>query len=272
VDLETFIAGAGRKAKAGQLVRLLNIPLSKAIHFQEYQNGKQHADALKDAWQHQHGAAGREWVKWLADHQQKAKDAVRAAEARWRGLIPADYGEQVHRVGARFAILEAALLLGEVITGWDTQTSRDAIQHSFNVWVREFGTGNKEHQQIIEQCEAFLNAYGMSRFAPLDYDPRDLPIHELYGYRDKGGESDEPVLFYVLPTPFRDQLAKGFNKDTAARILSEAGMLKKSTSVKGWQIRMPRLRHLNNARPWAYALFFAPEAEPEPEQKLAREA
>ncbi|QNK06852.1 DUF927 domain-containing protein [Enterobacter sp. JUb54] len=272
VDLETFIAGAGRKAKAGQLVRLLNIPLSKAIHFQEYQNGKQHADALKDAWQHQHGAAGREWVKWLADHQQEAKDAVRAAEARWRSLIPADYGEQVHRVGARFAILEAALVLGEVITGWDTQTSRDAIQHSFNAWVREFGTGNKEHQQIIEQCEAFLNAYGMSRFAPLDYDPRDLPIHELYGYRDKGGESDEPVLFYVLPAPFRDQLAKGFNKDTAARILSEAGMLKKSSSVKGWQIRMPRLRHLNNARPWAYALFFAPEAEPEPEQKLTREA
>lgn len=138
--------------------------------------------------------------------------------------------------------------------------------------MREFGTGNKEHQQIIEQCEAFLNAYGMSRFAPLDYDPRDLPIHELYGYRDKGGESDEPVLFYVLPAPFRDQLAKGFNKDTAARILSEAGMLKKSNSVKGWQIRMPRLRHLNKARPWAYALFFAPEAEPEPEQKLTREA
>lgn len=272
VDLETFIAGAGRKAKAGQLVRLLNIPLSKAIHFQEYQNGKQHADALKDAWQHQHGAAGREWVKWLANHQQEAKDAVRAAEARWRSLIPADYGEQVHRVGARFAILEAALVLGKVITGWDTQTSRDAIQHSFNAWVREFGTGNKEHQQIIEQCEAFLNAYGMSRFAPLDYDPRDLPIHELYGYRDKGGESDEPVLFYVLPAPFRDQLAKGFNKDTAARILCEAGMLKKSTSVKGWQIRMPRLRHLNNARPWAYALFFAPEAEQEPEQKLTREA
>jgi hypothetical protein len=27
MDLETFIASAGRKAKAGQLVRLLNIPM-----------------------------------------------------------------------------------------------------------------------------------------------------------------------------------------------------------------------------------------------------
>lgn len=71
-------------------------------------------------------------------------------------------------------------------------------------------TGNKEHQQIIEHCEAFVNAYGMSRFAPLDYDPRDLPIHELYGYRDKGGDFNEPVLFYVLPTPFKNEVAKGF--------------------------------------------------------------
>ena len=33
MDLETFIATAGRKTKAGQLVRLLNIPLSKAVRF-----------------------------------------------------------------------------------------------------------------------------------------------------------------------------------------------------------------------------------------------
>ena len=183
MDLETFIATAGRKTKAGQLVRLLNIPLSKAVRFHNHQNGKQHADALKDAYQHHHGAAGREWIKWLADHQQQAIDTVRECEERWRSLIPADYGEQVHRVGARFAILEAALLLGDVVTGWDAQTCRDAIQHSYNAWVREFGTGNKEHQQIIEQTEAFLNAHGLSRFAPFPYSPADLPIKDLAGYR-----------------------------------------------------------------------------------------
>jgi uncharacterized protein (DUF927 family) len=45
--METFISGAGKKVKAGQLVRLLNIPMNKAIKFHGYQNGKQHADALK---------------------------------------------------------------------------------------------------------------------------------------------------------------------------------------------------------------------------------
>jgi len=126
-----------------------------------------------------YGAARREWVQWLANHQQEARDAADAARVRWRVLTPEGHGEQVHRVGERFAIMEAALLLAENITGWDPQACRDAIQHNFNAWVKEFGTGNKEHQQIIEQAEAFLNTYGLSRYLPYpDSDPRDLPIRE----------------------------------------------------------------------------------------------
>lgn len=225
MDLETFIANTGQRAKAGQLVRLLNIPLSKSVRFHEHQNGKQHADALKDAYQQNHGAAGREWVKWLAEHQQRAVEAVREAESRWRSLIPSDYGEQVHRVGARFAVLEAALILGRVVTGWDVQTCRDAVQHSFNAWVREFGTGNKEHQQIVEQCEAFLNAHGLSRYAPIGYDPRDLPIRDLAGYRKKGGHESDPIIFYTFPATFEQEIAKGFNAKQFAEVLKGAGMI-----------------------------------------------
>ncbi|WP_370557387.1 DUF927 domain-containing protein [Edwardsiella tarda] len=242
MDLETFIATVGRKTKAGQLVRLLNIPLSKAVNFHDHQNGKQHADALKDAYQHHHGAAGRQWIKWLADHQQQAINTVRECEARWRSLIPADYGEQVHRVAARFAVLEAALLLGNVVTGWDKQTCQDAIQHSFNAWVREFGTGNKEHQQIIEQAEAFLNAYGLSRFAPIPYSPEDLPIKELAGYRKGGGLDDEKMVFYTLPATFEKEIAAGFNPKQFAEALKHAGMLTPPQTGRGFQRKSPRIR------------------------------
>ncbi|HHT0922634.1 TPA: DUF927 domain-containing protein [Klebsiella pneumoniae] len=241
MDLETFIASAGRKAKAGQLVRLLNIPMRRAVRFHEHTNGKHHADALKDAYQHNHGVSGREWVKWLADHQQEAVSAVRAAEERWRSLIPSDYGEQVHRVGARFAILEAALLLGKVITGWDEQTCRDAIQYSYNAWLREFGTGNKEHQQIIEQTEAFLNAYGMSRFAPFPYDPTSLPISNMAGYRQKGGHETDPIVFYTFPAAFEGEIARGFNSRQFAEVLKKAGMLTPPTSGRGFQRKSPRI-------------------------------
>lgn len=242
MDLETFIATSGRKTKAGQLVRLLNIPLSKAVRFHDYQNGKQHADALKDAYQHHHGAAGREWIKWLADHQQQAIKTVRDCESRWRSLIPSDYGEQVHRVAARFAILEAALLLGEVVTGWDAQTCRDAIQHSYNAWLREFGTGNKEHQQIIEQTEAFLNAYGLSRFAPFPYSPADLPIKDLAGYRQRGEHDESPMIFYTFPATFEKEIACGFNAKQFAEVLKKAGMLTPPNSGRGYQRKSPRIQ------------------------------
>ncbi|HGA2725504.1 TPA: DUF927 domain-containing protein [Enterobacter hormaechei] len=261
VDLETFIAGAGRKAKAGQLVRLLNIPLSKAVRFHGHESGKHHADALKDAYQSHHGAAGRAWVQWLADHQQEAVNAVREAEARWRGIIPADYGEQVHRVGARFAILEAALMAGRVITGWDEQTCRDAIQYSFNAWIREFGTGNKEHQQIIEQTEAFLNAHGLSRFAPFPYDPGSLPIANLAGYRQKGGHDTDPVVFYTFPAAFEKEIAQGFNAKMFAEVLKNAGMLTPPNTGRGYQRKSPRIdgRQIN-----VYVIQYQPEgSQPE---------
>ncbi|HBL0476612.1 TPA: DUF927 domain-containing protein, partial [Escherichia coli] len=196
----------------------------------------------KDAYQHHHGAAGREWIKWLADHQQQAIKTVRDCESRWRSLIPSDYGEQVHRVAARFAILEAALLLGEVVTGWDAQTCRDAIQHSYNAWLREFGTGNKEHQQIIEQTEAFLNAYGLSRFAPFPYSPADLPIKDLAGYRQRGEHDESPMIFYTFPATFEKEIACGFNAKQFAEVLKKAGMLTPPNSGRGYQRKSPRIQ------------------------------
>lgn len=262
MDLETFISTTGQKVKAGQLVRLLNIPLSKAVRFHEYQNGKQHADALKDAWQSHHGAAGRAWVKWLTENPQQAVKAVREAESRWRSLIPADYGEQVHRVAGRFAIIEAALLLSRVITCWDEQTCRDAVQHRYNAWVREFGTGNKEHQQIIEQAEAFLNAHGLSRYAPLGYDPRDLPIRDLAGYRKKGSQENDPIIFYTFPATFEQEVAKGFNAKQFAEALKNAGMLTPPTSGRGYQGRVRE----DGRQIRVYVLNFMAEEGGEPEE------
>ncbi|EMD1657075.1 DUF927 domain-containing protein [Pluralibacter gergoviae] len=259
MDIETFLSAGGLKVKAGQLVRLLNIPMEKATVFNGLDNGKAHADALKEAWIDNHGAAGREWVKWLANHQQEAKQAVRDAQTRWRGLIPADYGEQVHRVAERFAILEAALITGADITGWSEQASRDAIQHSFNAWVKEFGTGNKEHQQIIEQCEAFLNAYGFSRFLPYpETDARDLPIKELAGYRTGSPTGEDTYKFYTFPAAFEQEIASGFNPRQFAKALASAGMLEAGDNGRH---KKKALRRMGGKQHVFYVLMFSPDGE-----------
>lgn len=164
-------------------------------------------------------------------------------------------------MAARFAILEAALILSGQITGWDEQTCRDAVQHSYNAWVREFGTGNKEHQQIIEQCEAFLNAHGLSRYAPFPYDPAGLPIRDQAGYRSKGAHDADPMVFYTFPSTFEQEIAKGFNAKQFAEALKQAGMLTPPTSDRGYQRKSPRIE---GRQIRVYVLNFLPEdSQPE---------
>lgn len=241
MDIETFLSSGGLKVKAGQLVRLINIPMEKAKCFNGLSNGKLHADEINESCINNHGAAGREWIKWISEHREDVKKAARDAKKRWSGLIPDEYGEQVKRVADRFAILEASLIAGKHITGWGEQESRDAIQFCFNSWIREFGTGNREHKQIVEQLEAFLNSYGKSRFAPIPYDVRDLPIQNLAGYRQKPANDEQPIIFYAFPAVFENEISQGFNAKQFARSLAAEGILKPPASGRGYQRKSPRI-------------------------------
>ncbi|MDN6115655.1 MAG: DUF927 domain-containing protein, partial [Enterobacterales bacterium] len=184
IDLESYIRADGGKINAGQLVRLLNVPISKATEFHGYADGKAHADAMKDGYQNNFGAIGRKWIAYLAEHRDQAVKVVRDSERRWLSLLPPEASEQVRRVASRFAILDAALRLSSYLTGWDESVSHDALLHSFNAWVSEFGMGNREAKAWVEQATAFLQQFGLSRYLPYpDSDPRDLPIKNLAGYR-----------------------------------------------------------------------------------------
>ncbi len=261
-DIETYLLNAGVKVNAGQLVRLLNIPIERAVELHECESGKHHADTIKVNCRANYGSAGRRWIEYLSAHKDEAREGYHAAQKRWNRLIPANYGEQVHRASDRFAMVEAALLTGRIITGWSEQDCRDAVQAVFNVWLAEFGTGNKEIEQIVEQATAFLNTYGMSRYAPLPYDERDMPVRDLAGYRErKGGHDDAPVIFYTLPSAFKQEMAKGFNAESFAAALTTIGMLKKPARGKGYQGRTPRLKHLGNTQPRAYVMMLIPDEE-----------
>ena len=261
-DIETFLLTSGVKVNAGQLVRLLNIPIERATELHECETGKEHADLIKINCRANYGAVGREWIEYLSHHKTEALEAYTTAQKRWIKLIPSSYGEQVHRASDRFAAIEAALIMGSVITGWNEQDCRDTVQAVFNVWLAEFGTGNKEIEQMAEQAIAFLNTYGMSRFAPLPYDERDLPIKDLAGYREKAGLHDEdPILFYTLPATFKQEVAKGFNADTFAETLHTIGILKKPSKGRGYQSRTPRLKHLGNIQQRAYILMLVPDED-----------
>lgn len=227
IDLESYIRADGGKINAGQLVRLLNVPISKATEFHGYADGKAHADAMKDGYQNNFGAIGRKWIAYLAEHRDQAVKVVRDSERRWLSLLPPEASEQVRRVASRFAILDAALRLSSDLTGWDESVSHDALLHSFNAWVSEFGMGNREAKAWVEQAAAFLQQFGLSRYLPYpDSDPRDLPIKNLAGYRVTNRVTDV-IAFHTWPTVFKDEIAAGANYTAFAQVLADAGMLDK---------------------------------------------
>jgi putative DNA primase/helicase len=254
IDLESYIRADGGRVNAGQLVRLLNVPITKATVFHGYQDGKAHADAIRDASNAHYGAVGRTWIAHLASQKENALATYRETERRWLSLLPDDASEQVRRVASRFAVLESALLLSASFTGWTAQECHDALQHSFYAWVNEFGMGNREAKAWVEQADAFLHQFGYSRYLPHpNPDPRDLPIKDLAGYRVKKPGADT-LVFHTFPAVFNNEIAAGANAAAFAQVLADAGMLdkpakgitRKSLRIDGKQPRFVVLMTLDD--------------------------
>ncbi|MDR0806984.1 MAG: DUF927 domain-containing protein [Enterobacteriaceae bacterium] len=259
-DLESYIKADGVKVNAGQLVRLLNVPITKATEYHGYADGKAHADALRAASQNHYGAAGRQWIKDLASQKEAAAEAVSAAGQRWLSLLPKEASDQVRRVSSRFAILEAALMLSGHLTGWNAQECRDALLHSFNAWVNEFGMQNREARAWIEQTESFLQRFGYSRYLPHpDTDPRDLPVKDLAGYRVKDTKTDN-LIFHTFPIVFKEEIASGINPIAFANVLADAGMLDKPKN----RIDKKTIR-VDGRQPRFVVLCYQPETETDDE-------
>ncbi|CRL46718.1 hypothetical protein SGGMMB4_05572 [Sodalis glossinidius str. 'morsitans'] len=68
-------------------------------------------------------------------------------------------------------------------------------------------------------------------------------------------------MFYVLPKPFKEEMAKGFDSTQFARTLNESGRLKKPAKGKGYQTLTPRLEHLEGIQQRAYLVVQLTAAE-----------
>lgn len=230
-DLESFIREEGQQVKAGQLVRLLNIPLTVASQFHELADGAAHARAITKAYQANFGAVGRTWLAWLVDNRKSVEDAFNAAQTRWGAITTArNGGGQVGRVANSFAILEAALMLSLSLTGWRAEDCRAAVEHSFDSWLSNFGTGDREQVQLAEMVETFLLSQ-RSRFTDIDAVGITAPTNRA-GWVERGKTKSGGSLYYVIPGVFRDEIIRGSEPKEACKTLHEAGVLHVSDGAR----------------------------------------
>jgi putative DNA primase/helicase len=252
----------GRKTRAGQLVRLMDIPADRGFGHGAFDNpgGYSHAgglaDAIKDAAVSAYGTAGPEFVQRIvADGLAGITDVAKAfTKAFVDRVIKPDASEQVKRVAKKFALIACAgeLAITYGIAPWTRGQARSAAIWAFNQWLeRRGGGGAHEEQQAIEQVRLLVEQHGEARFERVeDYGiMEEDKVRDRLGWRRGEGSDRE---WWVPPQVWKEVICEGLDPTSVARTLHAHGMLRKQGD-KHWQAVV----RIGNASRRAYVLTAA---------------
>lgn len=225
--IATTMAEGGHRAKAGQAVRLLDIPAARRFgawdELHGLPNGAAFADALRRAAVAHHGHAGRAFLEKLTHDGRDFCELLERLKAL--PIFAGDGGEgQDKRTAGRFALVALA---GEVateygITGWPEGAAIEAAAEGFKAWRSSRGRGNDERRQILECVSSFIERHGDSRFSNADGSNSDdvIRINRAGWWRGDGGGR-----VYLFNADGMREALKGFDFKLALDVLQEAGAL-----------------------------------------------
>jgi uncharacterized protein (DUF927 family) len=241
VGLAEKLAEVGRKAKAGQSVRLIEIPadagaghgLFETLH--GFTGGDALARHLHAATERHQGHAIRQFLECVTKDPVALADRLKAAMADWQGRhVQKKVDGQVSRVAARFALVAAAGELAAAIgiVPWLDGEADRAAAVCFKAWLdRRGGVGSAEARAGVAQVQTFIESHGASRFVPIWESGEDpSKFINRAGYRRKN--SADEWEYYVFPHAWKDEICKGLDAAAVAKELSARGLLLRGTDDK----------------------------------------
>ena len=259
-DLETQLRLQGAKVHAGQLVRLLNVPLEEANNLHNFPNNKAHADHLNEKVQECFGVIGREWIAFLSNNADAVKSTYKIIRQKWLDLSNNMSGQVQRVAGDRFAVLETALYLAKDLTQWTEEESAQAILKNFLNWKEEFGENSREESALINTMTDWL-LINESSFIEYPADPSAKIPLKIAGVRvlEDNAEGEEPC--YFIYSKIFDEIIEGFPKKMAQNILFSIGLLKKpDKSEKGYNEYLFKIpKKMLGKTPRAYKIVPFPE-------------
>lgn len=230
ISLADMLASEGKKVKAGQEVRVVDLPADAGQGlgiFDQIPPGfataGAFADSLKQAAGQHHGAVFREYLRLLTKDRDKHIATVNDYRGDWKAeYVPEGAGGQVLRVADAFAVVAAA---GELatdlgLTGWPEGEAAIAAAHCFKAWLdHRGGLGSQEEREALKQVKYFFESNGAAMFTPLEVRPKDDRTMYRKGFRDEQGD------FYVFPEGFERDICRGVDRAFVVALLRERGWL-----------------------------------------------
>lgn len=229
----TTMAEGGQRAKAGQSVRLLDVPAARRFGAWDtlhgFPNGPALSDSIKRAAAKHHGQAGRAFLERLTRDTRDFADRLELIKALPAFAVDGAAGQD-KRAAARFALFALA---GELateygVTGWPEGEAINAAVEAFKAWRGLRGTGNDEQRQVVDRVAEFIERHGDSRFSDvLAHDGDAMRINRAGWWRDEPGGR----VYLFTAAGIKEALA-GFDFKRALDTLQAAGVLPPSSGER----------------------------------------
>lgn len=225
VTIASRMSAGGLEAKAGQAVRVLDIPVSgKHGLFDELHgrpSGAALSQAVVNAAAKSYGHAGpafvRAWIEWRKGGH--PSDDIAGMEHR--------FGKFDGQDGRAARLLAVCALAGEIaarknIVPWGAGAAADAAVHAFKLWreSRSLAGKNVEHEAILQAVADFIDKHGDSRFSPMN-DRDDSAVRDRAGY----WRSVEGKRHYLFASSALKEATKGYDLSRVLKALEQAGAL-----------------------------------------------
>lgn len=242
LGLADKLAENGMKSKGGQEVRFVGLPVDKAMltDLHGLSSAGDVVNRLKELTELHYGHAGRAFLRALIDEiSTLAKNLRTALEYEVNSFCPAGADGQVRRVAQRFALCgiagEMARQAGILPGDFD---ARGCAEQCFQDWLTaRGGAGASEDTAILSTVRLFIEQHGASRFQDMGTGGATC-IHRV-GFRQKG--TDGRTEYLILPESFGAEVVKGYSVRRAARVLADAGWLRRSDDRSSAARTLPEL-------------------------------
>ncbi|MCW8163228.1 DUF927 domain-containing protein [Stutzerimonas stutzeri] len=224
LGLSALMAEGGKRSRAGQEIRLLDIPARRAFgawdNLHGMTGGREFSDAIQRASVTHYGHAGPQFIRKLLELGEQ--DDLPALLAQLCNQYPSTSGQE-SRAAERFALVAMAgeLAISFGILPLPTGAARDAMLGLFEVWRAGRGQGPSEDRQILRAIADFIARHGDTRFSSAD-DPEGEA-------RDRAGYwEDSPTgRLYLFNRPGLEEAAKGYDLGRVVLALESVGAIAK---------------------------------------------
>jgi putative DNA primase/helicase len=252
VTLESHLASIGKRVKAGQQVRVIDLSADAGAQMGVFNhshgmNAADLADHLKQQSRQHYGSLALDWLKFLTQHSAQVRPVFQNVRQRFLATLPIEADGQVRRVAEKFALLASAGLLAiqAKVLDWPTQSVEAACLSQLNQWIlARGGVAANEDQQVIRQVRSFIEQHGESRFTPKQTG-YSCQVRQRAGWIDTGGLQ---TLYLFYPTGWREA-TEGLSPDRAAKALMAAGYLVPDGNRPQRKVSLP-----DNTRPRMYCV------------------